>query len=572
MSQPFTLRVEKSDPRLVKTGGIVKSFFGSDFVRKKPGTTPENLTKEVSRNTSNLFMQRNKRPFKLNEINYKSSPILEGRFSRSVRYEQKHNGIPVYRSKMVVAQSKKDGAINLAINKFDYNIPKEITKSLSKFNSVQIKKLLIKRFGRIFKKVSFSRPKLYVYRHKANQGFNVENHPNINRLIHGLNSPRQVGSTYLVWRVFMDSYKPNSNLELLIDATNNKFIKIKDRRCYTTIKGKVFWPDPIRSSKNKDLNWSVDPNILKQECIDVDLENIDPPINGEYKLSGKWVKNIDFYDPEFDPPTTKTDFLKDPSDRVFLNVMVYYYVDRLAQFLHDTICQPKLNEELNKKPIRVDPQGSSGADAGSHFLVNIQNESEITFGEDKFSFPQGVPDSTDPGVIIHEYGHAIHHFIIGDHDNGPFEEGFCDFLSTCWLDRFNIKQFEREKVMLWQASDSIFKYFYELRRVDLDPRLYNFDTVNNYDYDLYFIGDIHASALWQIYLNFGGKSPDPKTRQDAADQIIKLYIEMLAAIQDNNPLRDIVNGLAQAHEMMEGDKQEILDPYNARGDWEHLEF
>ncbi len=568
MTHPFTLIIDKTDPKVKIEEGIVRKVFGSKFIKQKPGQRPESITKIKAKKNIDMFMQRNKKKFNFKQIKYRSTQLIEGKYSQSVRFEQKHNGIPVYDSKFLVGQSKIDGSINLALNNFDYKIPTNINKSLIKVDKIQIKKILIKRFSKKFKKLNFSKPKLFVYRQKVPKLIAAGSQPFLRKLMIRLPSPRLVGQTYVIWQIFMDTKNPDTNVELLIDAINGELIAINDQRFYDSVKGDVFWPDPIRSSKDPNLNWSSNEAILKEECIEVDLENLDSPINGEYRLCGKWVKNAEIEDPKFSPPTTKNNFKINPSERSFLNVMAYYYSDRLAEYLHSAVGIPKLNLELEKDPIIIDPQGAQGYDAESYFYPDYQDKGYIILGEGLFS--NGVPDATDPGVIIHEYGHAIHHYIIGRHQNGPFEEGFCDFLSACWLDRYNETQFNREKLMLWQSSDTDWPQFYVNRRVDLDPTVFNFDNIKNYDIDMYnryLIGDVHASALWQIFLDYGGNSNNAKDRENAANKIITRYIDTITAIQDNKDLEDIVEKLAILEEEKGGKKEDIYDPYDARGDW-----
>ena len=244
----------------------------------------------------------------------------------------------------------------------------------------------------------------------------------------------------------LDTEEPPGNWELLLDATDGQLVAVKDRRVYATRKGYVFWPDPITSAQDDTLRWSTAVATLDAERVEVDLENLHAAMSGTYHLEGLWVTSAELESPTFAPPTSAGHFRYGSKDREVLTVMAYYYLDNLIRYLR-AFGVTTYNTAV-AGPIDVDAQGFSGSD-NSHFVVTSSGDIYVAFGEG------GVPDACDPGVIVHEYGHALHHLILGDHTNSSYEEGFNGFLAACWLDRFNEHQFQREEVFPWDNNPGI---------------------------------------------------------------------------------------------------------------------
>jgi hypothetical protein len=100
-------------------------------------------------------------------------------------------------------------------------------------------------------------------------------------------------------------------------------------------------------------------------------------------------------------------------------------------------------------PIQVDAQGVEGAD-NSHFAAPVTGPVYIAVGEG------GTPDASDPGVVTHEFGHALHYFLLSRlAEAGSFEEGFNDFLSCVFRDRFNIHGFDRANPFPWDNNSTV---------------------------------------------------------------------------------------------------------------------
>jgi hypothetical protein len=579
----FRLRTDKTERKVTKDKktGAVRSFFGAEFVNNPSisSVSAPPVDKIDEKKTpigikaveiADRFLRVNAPKFKLKGLKLKKLLPEEGKFCESVTYEQKIAGVPIYGGRIVIGLRKQDGAVISTINNLDYEVPSTL-KTKTRKTAAQIKEVILRHnFGF----VKLGEPKLYIYRHYLPTVFAPAYFQTVRKEMVATTTSK-IGKVYLAWQIFMDTREPNGSWEVLIDDATNEIITVKDRQFYDTPKGKVFWPDPIRSKKDNNLNWKTDSKTLNSQRKEVKIENLDNPVNQKYSLSGCWVKNVDAEDPKFKPPTTKKNFVYGAKTRKFRNVMAYYYLDKLVSDL-TSLGVPSFNEAVKKAgPISADPQGCWGQD-NSYFKFDLNGMPYLSFGEDVLpgsNTPTSVPDATDAAIIVHEYGHAIHYFLLGHHDNSPFEEGFNDFLAACWLDRYNDNQYRREEVMLWDQSDSVEKN--PNRRVNLFSNQNCDFTFSNKRFedqclsgnDYYLLGDLHASALWDIFLSFGGSSADSKVRKDAADKIITLYFDTLIQVKANTPLKNLVDCLSQLHSDRGGQKNIIQNPYDQRGSW-----
>ena len=551
----------KSDGRIrydTQTGAV-RSFFGGDLVAMEPQEAREAAAKTVEQRSDD-FLATNRDLFKLESIDLHQIDRVEGSTTESIRYVQHKNGVPVLGCRLVVGFNKDDGRVISAVSTVDYDIPTDLGAGGASFSAERAVAAVRERLAPRFRSVEILQPNLFIYRLPA-----VDltpppyGAPPIRHEMLALGTG-EIGRAYLVWQILVDTRGPDGNWEAYINANDGELLAVHDRRVYQPPRGQIFWPDPIRSSQNAALSWATDEAVLNSERRVVALDNLDAPQNQTYSLNGDWVRNLDKEDPDFAPPTTTTDFFYNAKQRSFLNVMAYYYIDRLVMFLRG-FGIPAFNNAVTD-PINVDPQGLSGSD-NSHFVPTGTDAPYIAFGEG------GVPDASDPGVIVHEYGHALHHYMLGSHSNGSYEEGFNDFLAACWLDRFNEHQFQRESVFPWDNNAAI--NWGPKRRVDLPER---FDDHSFDGYGMYLQGDVHATALWNVYVHMGGASPTADVRRDAADRVIRLYMEMLVIVQNNRPIEDLVNGLITADENLYSGRHRaiIQDAYRRRGLWAGLPF
>jgi len=544
--------------------GAVRSFFGAELVG--PPERRESFDRNIKRSFDAVaegreFLETNKEAFKLENISLEPQNAVEGRAAESVTFEQFHQDVPVYGAVIVLGLRALDGHILSGTNQIDYEIPAGMEREEVRLNkndaADMVLQILEPKVGRVV--VNRETPRLFLYRHCTNP-------PDTQRPIaeEFLKQARLYATAvedklYWVWQVMADTWEPNGNWEILLDAVRAEIVAVFDRRRYATRQGLIFKPDPITSSGSNQLSWSTAEAILNNEQVEVTLEDLDEPNPaGEFRLNGAWVKSVDLEPLNFPPPQSAGDFKFGAKDRNFLFTMTYYWTSELIKYLRG-FGIPEINTQT-LTPFEIDAvgQGGSGSSDNSHFVVTSSGKVYISFGEG------GVPDASDAHVIVHEYGHVIHHFL--KKRQYCYEEGFADFLAVVWLDRFNTRGFQREKVFPWDGNQSTLTADRAVNRSE------RFDDSDFAKHPLHVVGDILATALWTLYTSIGGNDPDLGIRKKAADMVILLYLKMLKRVppyvKDNKVLG--INLLAadqDLHGIQGKFRQQIWDAFKKRGLW-----
>jgi hypothetical protein len=537
----------------------VRSFFGAELVealpREESGLSPTEK--------ADLFLEANREHFKLDQIDFGNPKESHGAASLSVRYEQRHNSITVYGAQMVVGLRSEDGAIVSTINAFDYELPISLRRERIEVGDQQAVAALKERFKPDFANLKIGTPTLYVYRHVADQSADLElPFPDIRGKMLSL-STGTPGRVYLVWQILMQTEEPDGSWELLVDATNGKLTAVKDRRSYSPPRANIWKPDPIRSSMNQDLHWGSwnnvdDARTLNTQLKEVFLENLDLPPDGIYRLNGLRIRSVDKRILHVPPPETLSDFIYGAQSYEFLSVMAYYYLDRLITDLREYgIVDFNTATEV---PIEVDAQGSRST-FGSFFLADDPNDQEDASYILLARGDQSVPAAQDPGVIAHEYGHAIHHLMDKRQDPYAVEHWLCDFLAVAWVDRYNETQYLREEMFPWHNNKN--ERWATYRRVDLKMR---FDDQQP-SHDVFEIGVIGATALWHWFNIVGGDSTSADDRKWAANEVIRTYMDTLVLVTSHETRDNLFNQMIQADANRTGCLHEkaIWDAFRERG-------
>ncbi len=544
-----------------KKTGAVRSFFGAGLVKPLP-KAKRGLAAAAR---GDHFLAANRDLFRLDRVTLGKGRADEGAASESVTYSQEHHGVPVYGAQLVVGSRKPDGAVTSAVNTLQYEIPADLTPERAVLDGPQAVEAARKRLASRFKSLDVGPPTQYIYRHVVDESLDLgEPQPAGRREILQL-STGSPGRVYVVWHMTMTTHGPAGSWELFVNAANGALVSVRDARRYADPKADIFWPDPIRSKQDDSLSWSTSESELNKQLVkDVNLENLDPPSGGKYKLDGKWVLSRDRDKPDYAPPDTAADFKYSAKSKDFLSVMAYYYLDRLIVCLRDYGIASFNNAVTG--PIEVDAQGVD-EDNNSFFDPNA-SPAYIAYGTNEKDPSTGtplvgVPDAQDPGVVVHEYGHAIHYFLKRE-QLYHHEHWFCDFLAVAWVDRYNKHQYVRAEMFPWDNNTG--DEWSTVRRVDLTQR---FDDSGYASYKSVLQGAIGATALWDWFLNIGGDSPDANTRRQAADEAIRTYMEMLLLVSSNTTAENLAKGLITADANRTGGlyKKVIWDAFRRRGLW-----
>jgi len=531
--------------------GAVRSFFGADLV----ASVSESKRSWAPGAKSDDFLKVNRQLFKLEQITLDRAVLGSGVATQSMRYTQLHNDVPVYGAQLKIGLRKQDAVVTSAVNTLDYELPAALAPGRVTVSADQVVEAMRALFAGQVKGMTFGTPKLYIYRHTTGEVPQPSRADRpIRRFMLDLGTGVD-GKAYLAWQLFMDTCEPSGNWELWIDAIDGQILVVRDRRLNITRKGYVFWPDPIRSKQDTTLSWATAEGVLNLERKEVDLENLHDPMGNPCKLASDNIECMDLETPTFPQPESTGDFKYGAKQREFLSVMAYYYLDRLIAYLHTLGCTDYNNSGAK---VQVDAQACNGAD-NSDSSLNVSGTLIIHLGEG------GVPDASDPAVPVHEYGHSIYRVLKVDSTYPySYEQGWCDFLAACWLDRFNEHQFEREEVFTWDNCSAV--HWDPTRRLNLTEK-FNDAGFNTYGHD--FKGSIFASALWDWFLNMGGSSANANVRRWAADEAICTYLDMIVLTGVNSPPTTLVNGLIQADENRTGGlyKKLIWDAFRRRGLW-----
>jgi hypothetical protein len=489
----------------VKNTGI-RSFFEQEPDRRSGNAA---LTyAEVS----DQFLAGHASLFQLSGIDLQLDEEKEGSSQTTCKYEQYHNQVRVYGARFNVTIRHSDLLVMSAINKVEWGIPKEL--GIGKMNVSSDEALEFVRYclNRDAGELVCSVPQLFVYNHKANinKGFDNNTDPDYVRLSTLFDA--KPGRNYLVWSIRVDTFNPKRYWEFLVHASKPGLVVIFDRRRYFGSRpARVFWPDPVTSSGNMNLHRGTPKQVLDAELVDVELENLDDTGHSSGFLTGKWVRIAELEAPLVSLTERESGFIYSSGDREFLSVMAYFYLDRLVEWLL-SLGVPAFSEAI-QGGFDVDAHGANGED-NSHFVVPVIGSPYLSFGEG------GTPDASDPGVIVHEFGHAVHYLLIGRMlEPASWEEGFNDFLSCVFRDRFNKRGFDRPNPFPW--DNNLTDGWDTKRRCDVNFR-YNDSSYKRSG--LYRKGSWFASVLWDVYLKMGGENNDPEIRlKAAADLTVHLH-------------------------------------------------
>ncbi len=181
---------------------------------------------------------------------------------------------------------------------------------------------------------------------------------------------------------------------------------------------KVFDPDPVTTLQNDNLEdgssaSSFTAAYLTRSLLDISLSS------GTYRLQGPWVTISNFESPNTAPSTSSTgNWTQTRGNNAFNDVMTYFHVDQSQRYMQSLGFSGSTGIQYTS--ISVDSDGVSGDD-NSHFIPSTN----------RMAFGHGcVDDNEDAFVILHEYGHAIHHSINNNWsggDTGAMGEGFGDY-------------------------------------------------------------------------------------------------------------------------------------------------
>ncbi|GIH92737.1 hypothetical protein ACFFMN_37225 [Planobispora siamensis] len=368
------------------------------------------------------------------------------------------------------------------------------------------------------------------------------------------------GLVHLVYDCRVRTGEPYEQFSVVVDALSAEVLWVALLGKYVTANLRVFMPDPVTESDDATLS-SASPADALDAFRHTAQAEVNPASGGAFTLEGEWFRCVDWDAPAFPQPGEATpDFAYQthPADRRFLSANAYYWLDTFARYLRG-LGHPALN--ANMRRVDVDPQGLNGHD-NSQWVPG--DPPRIRFGEG------GTPDAADAGVILHEYLHGVFDFLDSNHGgSGSYEHSFCDAIAAVFRDSVSMARHRRAETFPFD-NNAIDRWSTE-RTLDRAER---FDDAAFFRYGANLRNSMLGTAVWQAYLGLGGDSDDRDRRQRAADTVIRTFVEMLTLVPDNTSTGaahavQLAQGMISAdHRLTGGLHGKVLDAvFTARGLW-----
>lgn len=296
--------------------------------------------------------------------------------------------------------------------------------------------------------------------------------------------PQADGHGRLIWRVMVLAAQPQGDWEVLIDAATGLVLKRFNRLILD--QAQVFSPNPAQQTGRSDTSGAA-----WTELQSVVLQGLD----GSGWLRGEFV---DLTSPVGHVPASAYapdgNFVYMPSDPRFEEVMVYYHIDATQRYI----------ESLGYSDRNTPPNGIRNRvmRASAHWFA--EDQSFYSVSDDALHFGDGgIQDAEDADIIVHEYGHALHHDQLACWGGGDMEaigEGFGDYLAAS---RFADVGDDPACIAEWDSRGYMAEPPFCLRRVD-----------GNSQYPLDVKGDAHADGelwsrvLWDVRSAVGARAGD----------------------------------------------------------------
>ena len=330
------------------------------------------------------------------------------------RWNQMVDGVPVYRSEIVVKVSRQ-GQVSSVQNNLAGELAVPTTPALSLKQAVQAGLAAVRPTGRPL----------------GEYGAELAVVP-------------LEGGARLAWLVSVPNEQPMGDWQVFVDARSGEVFGIVDRMVYAEGTGQVFDPDP--KSKMGDSSFvddnDADTAVPFPGAYDIRALHGLTLTAGTYSLDGPYARLIDNELPTV-APVTATDpdsFRYQRSPSGFEDVNCYYHLDHSERYI-----QSLGFANVNNRVQEVDSHGLSGDD-NSHYVPSTKR---LAFGEG------GVDDAEDSDVIWHEYGHSIQDDIVpdwGGDQEGAMGEGFGDY----WAGSYSLSLypgFQPNFVFTWDGHN-----------------------------------------------------------------------------------------------------------------------
>jgi zinc metalloprotease ZmpB len=259
----------------------------------------------------------------------------------------------------------------------------------------------------------------------------------------------------------------------------------------STGRARVFMVNPVQSSGEQTLTDQKDSAMAvpASEYAAVTLRNLD----GSGYLSGAWA-NV--RSTTGNPAHSDTNqFYFDRSQDEFEQVMAYFWINQAQEYLQSLGFGSSLRPILKRSyDVRINQYGVDNS-----FMWDKKDLIRLGKG--------GVDDAEDAEVIVHEYGHAVHHDQVPgfgtSFDAGAIGESFGDYLAvSVGLDAARDNRWPVQAAescpMDWDATS------YDPTAPHCIRNFHTGFTIQNHpdNWGIHSVGQIWSQALWEIRLGY----------------------------------------------------------------------
>ncbi len=459
------------------------------------------------------WVSQNKERLKLNPL-FDVMVYFEhhGAAGHTIRLQQELQGVPVYKSEIVVHISPNN-EVTYVTNTYDPTVDNvSTTPAISISDAFVRAKEAIHAQGN----VAFEAQELMIY----NRG----------------------EATRLVYKVTVEPQAPSGSWEVLVDAQNGAIITTGNRACNhkgeaqtsnsgmlpppppANGTGNVFLPDPLSVAQAQYAAPYNDNNDAANASLNATMSSVtllDLNFTGSvYELVGPYAENLDFESPfngDFSQASSNFNFNR--NDDAFEAVNCYYHIDNSMRYINETLLTNCMPFQYTGG-VNYDPHGLNGAD-NSYYLGG---SGRLAFGEG------GVDDAEDADVVLHELGHGIHDWLTGGNlsqVNG-LSEGSGDYWATSYsrsLNQWTVSDPEYNWMFSWDGHNEWWN-----GRITNYTALYPGGLTGSIHTD----GQIWATCLMRIYDQIGRA------------QVDKAFLEGLAMTGSSTSQQDAAIAVRQA--------------------------
>jgi hypothetical protein len=332
-----------------------------------------------------------------------------------------------------------------------------------------------------------------------------------------------------VYRVSVVALVPARAAVLDVAAADGRLLAVRDDASYADATATVYDPNPVVTKRDPKLRQPFEtglPADAEVPSAELDalrrtlpMRGLDPTQLSAGRLVGPHVNIL-----SGGYVSVERHFDMTRVDPRFEGLMAYAHIDGIQRYFQ-----------------ALGFRGSKGVNLESQevFALPVPGFDNSFFqpGNDLILLGGGgVDDGEDAEVIVHEYGHAVHHAQVpgwGRHpEGGAMGEGFGDFLAAAYYARSSSRGFQDVCIADWDATTYSDANPPCLRRADSKKR-YPDDLEDAVHAD----GELWSTFLWRIRAQLG------RSEAQRSDNVLRLLLTSHEMLSPSADFAEAVNAL-----------------------------